>query len=1110
MGSVRVDKFGGMLPAWDARFLPEDQASLSRNTYLYSGACIGWRTPKLLRQLTNSAAKSAYRIPTITQGIAGDTLTVIAPIANDTVTVGEITYKFVNIPTNPYDVLLGGTATKSAQALFQAINVGSSDVAVVGNNTPANPASTSANPFVGFPFALQGTTNTPGANTIILVPVTPYATMNVSAINCVPQATVGGAKFKGVIYDNVNTINMDGTAYVNIPSSLLGMGGEVVGCTAGTTVSSVLSIPLTLQAGRTYWLGFIMDTAIPLQLSSNGMIAVSNSNKYTNGPPNPFQTTSISGVTTGGTTVGSLQTRYNLGQPNWQIWGTSTTLNSNDPFNNITGTVITLQAPAFGTAFNKTPVAESTVGTRMSWASTTFTGGANQTSDTTFTGASTWLEFLDQDTDVLRTPVVDDTFQRYYFASPSVPPQYNTYDRISRGFSAFYLGVPAPPIAPALSIIGGGTPTQIGFPGSSNTNTQNIPPGNPSVILYPISTTVQCTLTDISFVVAQLPAGGSGTPTEFIGVLCASNSSGNAGDIIAFGSIQNPAGPLSAPLTVVSSFGTTPPTLLPNTQYWLGVLVIGEPSAVTPAGIQMGLSDTATQGFFGQYTVSGGSVNFPVNSSTGAQQAPSSMTANYPDLQLWADVAPGSQAIQETRAYVYTWVTAYNEEGPPSPPSLLTSFVNSTWVVGLQPPLAQDMGTIRNIVKTNIYRTMASVQGGTVFFFVGSVAATATTFIDAVTDDVVAGNLILPSTNWFGPPATLQGFISMPNGMMAGFVGNEVWFCEPYRPHAWPSQYVVTTDYPIIGLGVTGVTLVAATVNNPQTFTGVNPTTITQARIPLPEPCISRGSVLSTDNGVYYASANGLIKVGGAGTVGNITQSWFTREQWDKLTPQKFIRAVKNVSTYFAFASTGVTNGQPDNSVAQQGFTLELSEADRNSFTLWPQVGGHRIGFSPLTSPIALNIDNVLSDPWSGVAFLVAGGGIYYYDFTDQSPVITPFLWRSKKFQGPHKENFAAFRLWFDIPPGGPQSPPPQRTTVPFQEHPGITAQMTFVTGMFGVVRVIADGFYVTEREIRTSEELMRVAAAQKYSTWQLEIEGIVSVTNMKMATTVKELGLMK
>jgi hypothetical protein len=63
---------------------------------------------------------------------------------------------------------------------------------------------------------------------------------------------------------------------------------------------------------------------------------------------------------------------------------------------------------------------------------------------------------------------------------------------------------------------------------------------------------------------------------------------------------------------------------------------------------------------------------------------------------------------------------------------------------------------------------------------------------------------------------------------------------------------------------------------------------------------------------------------------------------------------------------------------------------------------------------------------------------------------------------------------------------------------------------MFGVVRIIADGNYITERELRYSTELMRITSAQKYTTWQVEIEGIVSVTNIKLATSVKELRLAK
>src|ERR1700730_7542109 len=196
MGSVRVDKFGGRLPSWDDRFIPEDQASFARDTYLYSGACIGWRKPKLLRALTNSAAKYAYRIPNITQGVAGDSLTFISnPNINDTVTVGEITYQFVSTPTNPFDVLRAGSALLSAEALLMAITYGSYDATIVGANTPADAAVSGSLPVIGFPYPFMGTTNTPGANTIVLIPVTAAVTMNLNSVNLMPEATNGGAKF---------------------------------------------------------------------------------------------------------------------------------------------------------------------------------------------------------------------------------------------------------------------------------------------------------------------------------------------------------------------------------------------------------------------------------------------------------------------------------------------------------------------------------------------------------------------------------------------------------------------------------------------------------------------------------------------------------------------------------------------------------------------------------------------------------------------------------------------------------------------------------------------------------------------------------------------------
>ena len=63
MSALKLDKYGGQLPAWDSRLLPDGQADYSLNCYLFSGALTGWRQPKLLRTLRNSAAQFVYRIP---------------------------------------------------------------------------------------------------------------------------------------------------------------------------------------------------------------------------------------------------------------------------------------------------------------------------------------------------------------------------------------------------------------------------------------------------------------------------------------------------------------------------------------------------------------------------------------------------------------------------------------------------------------------------------------------------------------------------------------------------------------------------------------------------------------------------------------------------------------------------------------------------------------------------------------------------------------------------------------------------------------------------------------------------------------------------------------
>ena len=56
----------------------------------------------------------------------------------------------------------------------------------------------------------------------------------------------------------------------------------------------------------------------------------------------------------------------------------------------------------------------------------------------------------------------------------------------------------------------------------------------------------------------------------------------------------------------------------------------------------------------------------------------------------------------------------------------------------------------------------------------------------------------------------------MANGIAAGFTNErEVWFSAAYLPHAWPPQYALTVDYPIVGLTANGTSLNIMTEGRP-------------------------------------------------------------------------------------------------------------------------------------------------------------------------------------------------------------------------------------------------------------------------------------------------------
>ena len=173
-----------------------------------------------------------------------------------------------------------------------------------------------------------------------------------------------------------------------------------------------------------------------------------------------------------------------------------------------------------------------------------------------------------------------------------------------------------------------------------------------------------------------------------------------------------------------------------------------------------------------------------------------------------------------------------------------------TWVVVIpKPPVGYNTNTPFNPGHYRLYRTVTDSQGNATYYQVTEVPinpAGPVTIHDSATDAVITANLVLNTIGYAPPPADLQGVVMMANGIAAGFSNErEVWFSAGYLPHAWPPQYALTVDYPIVGLTANGSSLNIVTEGSPFIATGVTPDTMTIGKITANEPCISLGSVVA-------------------------------------------------------------------------------------------------------------------------------------------------------------------------------------------------------------------------------------------------------------------------
>lgn len=293
---------------------------------------------------------------------------------------------------------------------------------------------------------------------------------------------------------------------------------------------------------------------------------------------------------------------------------------------------------------------------------------------------------------------------------------------------------------------------------------------------------------------------------------------------------------------------------------------------------------------------------------------------------IWISGGTGSGDI-ESRSYVYCYVRQWPDGtidiGKSSGP-LKNSSDRSRYTVDVRPGQVVDMSIVDPLLyadgahvginKVYIYRSEVTSAGQAVYSYVDQFDVNtnrATNNPNAVWIDESAyykysdskPNTSLgeacPSLYWDAPVGGLKGLVSLQNGLFAAYKDSTVYVSDWNAPHAWPYEHKVTIDYPIVGLGSFGNTIVVCTEAAPVLIVVQDPTNPTVKAVQENCPCVSADSIVNTRNGVIFASQNGLVLINSTSPT-CITEKLITQDEWLPLHPESLKGAFLN-NTYYGF-----------------------------------------------------------------------------------------------------------------------------------------------------------------------------------------------------------------
>jgi hypothetical protein len=323
----------------------------------------------------------------------------------------------------------------------------------------------------------------------------------------------------------------------------------------------------------------------------------------------------------------------------------------------------------------------------------------------------------------------------------------------------------------------------------------------------------------------------------------------------------------------------------------------------------------------------------------------------------------------------------------------------------------------------------------------------------------------LRSDEYDAPPEDLQGLTVLQNNIMAGFVGNTLYFSAPGAFHAWPTRYSRTFEFAIVGLATTGADLLVLTEGYPYIISGTDPAVLAQARLPSRYPCLNRKSIVETSFGIVWSTHDGLAVF--SRTIGAqlLTRVVHSSDTWNEALDPSSVVGASYKDTYVASHSTAGLVFENDQKAGPTFVDLDFS------FTAsWYDVG-----------------DNSL--------YLVSGAAGDIYRWDDPAQPSDTVRWKSKTFITPGFVNIGAARLVADYIPGLGSS---------LWNEMDVNWELS--EEIWDTPDPLTFKLYVNKTLLmtttRSDDSVFRLPTGYKSDTFEVEVEGILRVRAIHLGET--------